>query len=256
MVWQFQTSLSTFDWMDLSGVHQGGVGIGNGVRMNPTETKPAEAGRANQAVLPTNRGVPRPPRTEAPITAGAATAAVPAPSPRRNFYGLPCAKCKTYYAAELPACPVCHASERVSPRESADANLSAAVEATPDAATLDEERERFLRSFKAQLQVSKLEINPVETHNCNRVLNHPSGELETAAVCQGCYDQLVERVDVMEAALHMDLQEATSVVYEAVWADPSDPGKTYQNAAQALLNELRRRAGLNLVLGPLQPLPH
>ena len=30
-------------------------------------------------------------------------------------YGLPCAKCRTYYAADLTSCPVCKSSERVSP---------------------------------------------------------------------------------------------------------------------------------------------
>jgi hypothetical protein len=42
------------------------------------------------------------------------------------------------------------------------------------------------------------------------------------------------------------------VVYDAVWADPTDPSKTYQNAAQALLGELRRRSGIPQVFGPLQ----
>jgi hypothetical protein len=60
----------------------------------------------------------------------------------------------------------------------------------------------------------------------------------------------------MLAALHLDLNEATQIIYEAVWSDPSDPGKTYLNAAQALLTELRRRAGMPTVLGPLQPLTH
>ena len=63
-------------------------------------------------------------------------------------------------------------------------------------------------------------------------------------------------VDLLEAALHMDLVEATRVVYEAVWSDPSDPSKTYQNAAGAVLTELRKRAGISAVLGPLQPLAH
>jgi len=49
---------------------------------------------------------------------------------------------------------------------------------------------------------------------------------------------------IMEAALHIDLKEAAQVVYEAVWSDPSDPSKTYQNAAQALLTELRKRSGI------------
>jgi hypothetical protein len=60
----------------------------------------------------------------------------------------------------------------------------------------------------------------------------------------------------MEAALHVDLKEAAQIVYDAVWADTSDSNKTYENAAQALLTELRRRAGISAVLGPLQPLAH
>ena len=43
----------------------------------------------------------------------------------------------------------------------------------------------------------------------------------------------------------MDLKEAAQIIYDAVWADPSDPNKTYQNAAGALLAELRKRAGMN-----------
>ena len=35
--------------------------------------------------------------------------------PRRIGYGLPCVKCKTYYAADLAMCPVCKTEERVSP---------------------------------------------------------------------------------------------------------------------------------------------
>ena len=48
----------------------------------------------------------------------------------------------------------------------------------------------------------------------------------------------------MEAALHIDLKEAAQIVYEAVWSDPSDPSKTYRNAARALLTELRQRSGI------------
>ena len=73
---------------------------------------------------------------------------------------------------------------------------------------------------------------------------------------QGCFDKLQERIDVVEAALHIDVKEAAQIVYDAVWADTSDTTKTYQNAAHALLAELRRRAGVGLLLGPLQPLPH
>jgi hypothetical protein len=60
----------------------------------------------------------------------------------------------------------------------------------------------------------------------------------------------------VEAALHIDLKEAAQIVYDAVWSDPSDSTKTYQNAAEALLAELRRRAGLSMVLSTLQPYTH
>jgi len=43
-------------------------------------------------------------------------------------------------------------------------------------------------------------------------------------------------------------------VYEAVWADTSDPNTTYLNAANALLSELRKRAGIGPVRGSNQPL--
>jgi hypothetical protein len=76
---------------------------------------------------------------------------------------------------------------------------------------------------------------------------------EPATICQGCYDRLQERADVLEAAMHIDIKEAAQIVYDAVWSDPSDPSKTYQNAAQALLTELRRRSGIPQVFGPLQP---
>src|ERR1700693_3609030 len=139
--------------------------------------------------------------------------------PRRSGYGLPCAKCKTYYAADLSACPVCKAEERVLP------TLVAGAAITAEVAALEEERERFLREFKAQAYASHTQINVAESFRCSLEENH-SGELEPAAVCQGCYVRLQERVDLLEAALHIDLKEATQLIYDAVWSDPSDPTKT------------------------------
>ena len=89
--------------------------------------------------------------------------------------------------------------------------------------------------------------------HCNHIENHPNGP-EAACICQGCYDRLLERVDVLEAAMHMDMVEAAQVIYDAVWADPSDPSKTYTNAASALISELRRRSGVSSTFGPFQPL--
>jgi hypothetical protein len=86
---------------------------------------------------------------------------------------------------------------------------------------------------------------------------HHAGDPASATVCKGCYERLQERLDVSEAALHMDLKEAAQIIYDAVWADPSDPNKTYQNAAGALLAELRKRSGMNKSLrGPFHPLEH
>src|SRR6266581_9729257 len=179
-------------------------------------------------------------------------AAAPQLGAKRVGYGLPCAKCKTYYAADLKACPVCKCPERVIARTVSAPPVSSG---DPDAVALEEERERFLREFKAQVYASHTQINAAASFRCSKDENHQGG-FEPAAVCQDCYDQARGQMDLMEAALHMDLKEATQIVYDAVWSDPSDPGKTYQNAAQALLTELRNRAGISAVLGPLQTLPH
>jgi len=123
----------------------------------------------------------------------------------------------------------------------------------PDPIALEEERERFLRDFKEQVFASQSPVNPNPSLRCVLEEAHLSGP-EPAVVCQECYDHLQERVDVLEAALHMDLKEAAQIVYDAVWADPSDSTKTYENAAHALLAELRKRSGVAQVFGLLQPL--
>jgi len=154
-------------------------------------------------------------------------------------YGLPCAKCMTYYAAELAACPICNSSERVASATWEGRKAPQTNEADMDSATLDEERERFLGEF-ARLRSLR---NPASTVSCIRHgINGDSAE--PAVVCQTCYDELQNRVDMLEAALHIDLREAAQIVYDAVWADPSVASLTYQNAAHALLNELRRRSGV------------
>jgi hypothetical protein len=163
-------------------------------------------------------------------------------------YGLPCAKCKTYYAADAKLCPVCGVSERGVPRVApvpASAMRSLPV---PDPETAHEERDRFLRDFKTQVdEAMERSVSP-PGNACTQTGNHPEGGAP-ARVCQHCFDAVRQRADSMEAALHMDLQEAANLVYEAVWADSSDPSKTYENAALALLTELRRRAGMPNVLG-------
>jgi hypothetical protein len=176
-----------------------------------------------------------------------------ASNPKPAGYGLPCAKCKTYYLAHLSACPVCKSSERVSPIALAPGAIPV-VEPQPDA-LLDEERERFLREFKAKLYAAHMQINPSAQLRCT-FTEQRGGVHEGATVCRSCYDEVQTRLDHCEAALHMDLQEAAHVIYDAVWADTSDSDKTYLNAAQALLGALRIRAGIKTILGRHQPLAH
>lgn len=170
-------------------------------------------------------------------------------APKQVTYGLPCANCKTYYGADLATCPICGHKHRVGAVEPLTEVVPA--EQLPDPQQLEAERERFLSEFNSQVIASPLPPElPAPSQNCTHIENHAS-EPEPATICQECYDRLQERVDVLEAAMHMDIKEAAQIVYDAVWSDPSDPTKTYQNAAMALLTELRRRSGVPQVFGPL-----
>ena len=172
---------------------------------------------------------------------------------KSSGYGLPCAKCRLYYPANLDICPTCNSQERVSPSVvPAIPKSQAAAEPIPDTDLVEQEREAFLKEFKSQLFAAHAEVasSPVV---CTLGEQHVQ-DAEAASICRPCYDRLQERVDVCEAALHMDVKDAAQIVYDAVWADPSDPSKTYTNAASALLTELRKRAGVSSMIGPFQPL--
>lgn len=179
-------------------------------------------------------------------------------SPRKaSGYGLPCSKCHLYYPADLEVCPTCKHNQRVSPVVPKVRTKMAppATDPIPDTTVVEQEREEFLRQFKSQLLEAHAEVANAPESAC-KFGEHHSAEPASAEICQACYERLQERVDVFEAALHLDLKEAAQIIYDAVWADPSDPSKTYQNAASALLTELRKRAGMTTVLGPFQPLSH
>lgn len=176
-------------------------------------------------------------------------------TPKRVGYGLPCANCGTYYAADESACPICKSPERVSAKVAVSPGTVAPAESLPDLKQIDEERERFLKEYKAQMFATHAQIDPAASFGCSLEDNH-SDSYEPASVCRGCYERAQQRADQIEAALHMDLKEAAQIVHDAVWADPSDPSKTYQNAAQALLTEVRRRAGIDMILTTLQPYTH
>lgn len=173
-------------------------------------------------------------------------------------YGMPCAKCNLYYAANLDSCPCCKSTQRVSPTFSLDNRKPSASASETNVAALEVEREAFLKKFKSQERLkseaasaeAELTISAV---TCT-VSEHSDEEPEQASVCKPCYERMQERADVLEAALHIDLKEAAQIVYDAVWADPSDPSKTYANAAGALLAELRKRSGVPSLISPFQPL--
>ena len=170
-------------------------------------------------------------------------------------YGLPCAKCHLYYPADLDQCPTCHHKERVLPIAPRILPKAAqeASDPVPDNALLEAEREEFLRQFKSQLvEAHANALNAPETA-CRVAENH-QGAPASAEVCGRCYERVQERLDACEAALQIDLKEAAQIVYDAVWSDASDPSKTYQNAAGALLTELRKRAGISAAMGAFQPL--
>jgi hypothetical protein len=173
-------------------------------------------------------------------------------------YGLPCLKCHLYYPADLDRCPTCHASERVAPVTPKKKRQLAqkSGEKAPDNRALEKERAEFLNQFKAQLKEVHSEFAHAPDGAVCKLIEHHAGEAPTAEICSSCHERLQERVDVLEAALHIDPKEAAQIVYDAVWADPSQPGQTYQNAANALLNELRKRAGVTTIMGPFQPLKH
>lgn len=213
--------------------------------METTGAKQAREKTVNAAALsaPARQGPPALAPEVPPATGGKAVG-----------YGLPCSRCKAYYPADMHACPICKSPERVSPTVPVAQTASTAA-STATGAQIDDDRERFLKELKSQAFASHTQINAAATFRC--VLTHQhSGATEPAAVCHSCYSEARQQADRMEAALHMDAKEAAKLVYDAVWADTSDPNSTYLNAASALLSELRKRAGIGLLLGANQPQAH
>lgn len=214
--------------------------------MATTATRQAQEKSPNPAVLST---------PERRMPPGSASEAASAPEKKAVGYGLPCSRCHAYYPADMHVCPICKSPDRVSPNESVKHSTAPAVPQPATEAPLDDDRERFLKELKSQAFALHTQVNAAATFRC--VLEHQhSGASEPAAVCHTCYGEARQQADRLEAALHMDAKEAAKIVYDAVWADTSDPNRTYLNAATALLSELRKRAGIGLLLGANQPLAH
>jgi hypothetical protein len=219
--------------------------------MSSPQTAPIIAKPASSPVVAPSNAASRPESAALPVEALSSSLEV---TPKLKGYGLPCAKCRTYYTADMAACPVCKTRERVVPLAPLSPSTGAQTQQAPDAEMVERERQRLLEQLQFNVAPVPLPGGLLASTPCSRDENHQTSSAP-ATVCQGCYEALQERVDVLEAVLHMEVKEAAEVIYDAVWSDPSDPSKTYLNAAQAILGELRRRSGVPQVFGPLQPLP-
>ena len=214
-----------------------------------------EATRPERTAIPQPQHVVR--GTEANLSHSALPSGSAAGVSRSSAYGLPCAICHLYYPADLDACPTCQSKERVAPIvHKAAGHAPQGSTATPSPGNdLQQESELLLREIKSELVTADVAATNSPAYTCSLEHNHPAGS-QPAEICLPCHERLQGRLDVCEAALHMDLKEAAQIIYDAVWADPSDPAKTYRNAANGLLTELRKRAGMNAVRGPFHPKPH
>ena len=213
---------------------------------------PTNATRAQQSA---NASVAAAGLAKAAISRGMQPGLAGDPERKLAGYGLPCAKCHLYYPADLDECPTCHHKQRVSPvaPKIPPKVAQEAPDAVSDNALLEAEREEFLRQFKSQLVEAHADALNAPEAACRVTENH-QGAPGNAEICGRCYERVQERLDACEAALQIDLKEAAQIIYDAVWADASDPSKTYQNAAAALLTELRKRAGISAAMGAFQPL--
>jgi tetrahydromethanopterin S-methyltransferase subunit G len=243
--------------------------------MDPNRTVPTARSEQTTQASRRSQPVPEPQRVE---TSSQSPEGVQRGT-KRIGYGLPCAKCKAYYAADITVCPYCGCGERVAatsepiPQPATELkheleNLRAEIAQAlgqgigEDAQDprLEEQRERFLREYKAQLYASHTQIKPTPgtaAARCALEKNHRQ-DYEPAAICKSCYNEAAERLEQMEAAFCMDVREAAQLIYDAVWSDPSpsDPSRTYQNAAMAVLTELRRRAGIAMAFAATASYTH
>ena len=157
-------------------------------------TKSAVEGTVQVAILPRNAGFHRAVPTVESLPYSLQR------DPRGTGYGLPCVRCKTYYTADLSACPVCKTEERVSPASVVYNDTiwhpPETVASAREDAALKEERDRFLREFwttalNVNGQVDAQTDKPA-ARRCSLEASH-KGELEPATVCQTCYAHLQQR---------------------------------------------------------------
>ena len=204
--------------------------------MESSAAKQAREKSVNPAVLTT---------PERHMPPGAAPDAPSAADKKPIGYGLPCSRCHAYYPADMHACPICKSPDRVSPERAGHRIRRLPSRAQPATAHHRRRPRALLKELKSQAFASHTQINAAATFRC--VLEHQhNGATEPAAVCHSCYSEARQQADRMEAALHMDAKEAAKIVYEAVWADTSDPNthllECRQGAALGVAETRRHRA--------------
>ncbi len=146
-------------------------------------------------------------------------------------YGLPCAQCRTYYWADLKACPVCKSTERVSAIQAKNPAATSTGKPLPEPVVL---------GFKAPSASSQRSAQPSAFSPCIREEHHQHG-FAPAAICQDCYEHVQEHV--LESALNMEVKQVARIIYEAIWVDSCDPSKACQNVARALVSALCKPSG-------------
>ena len=128
---------------------------------------------------------------------GDIAASISRSEPKRVGYGLPCSNCGTYYTADKNSCPVCKSSERVAPTLAKIPVSVHPAEPLPFDEELEEERERFLKEFRAQLLASQLSVPEATSFGCSLEHNH-GDDYEAASVCRACYSRAQERGDQLK----------------------------------------------------------
>ena len=209
--------------------------------METTATKQAREKSVNPVALSTpERRMPQ----------GPAPAVTLAPEKKPVGYGLPCSRCHAYYPADMHVLSDLQVAGPCLTDRTGDAfdGFRPCRSPTTSAPQIDDERERFLKEIKSQAFASHTQINAAATFRAfssistTEPLNQPPSAIPATA-------RPASRPTGWKLLSTWTLKKRAKIVYEAVWADTSDPNTTYLNAATALLSELRKRAGIGLLLG-------
>src|ERR1700733_14646958 len=81
--------------------------------------------------------------------------------PRQAGYGLPCAKCRRYFPADLDVCPICKGRERVSPNVAPlrrHLKAEAIAQPNPNVASPELQREKLPNETTSPVTAAPVEV--------------------------------------------------------------------------------------------------